>query len=61
MEKGCELPEGQELRAHEGRAVLLGDNVQDEYFNWAELVELSSIPPSVEASRAVVDAIGSLC
>ncbi len=43
----------------QGRAVFLGDNVRDEYFNWADFAELSSNPPSMEASR-VVDAVGSL-
>ncbi len=42
-----------------GEPLFLGDNVRDEYFNWAEFAELSSNPPSMEASRAV-DAVGSL-
>ena len=59
MEKGRELPTGHELRKYKGRAVFLGDNVRDEHFTWAEFAELSSNPPSMEASRAV-DAVGSL-
>ena len=59
MEKESELPEGHEFRRYRVRAVFLGDNVRDEYFNWAEVAELSSNPPSMEASRAV-DAVGSL-
>ncbi len=42
-----------------GRAVLLGDNVRDQDFSWAELCELGSSPPSMEAARAL-DAMGSL-
>ena len=59
MEKGSELPKGHALRKYKVRAVFMGDNVRDEYFNWAEFAELSSNPPSMEASR-VVDAVGSL-
>ena len=42
-----------------GRAVLLGDNVKDQDFNWAEFCELGSSPPSMEAAKAL-DAMGSL-
>ena len=42
-----------------GRSVLLGDNVKDQDFNWAELCELASSPPSIEAAKAL-DAMGSL-
>ena len=41
-----------------GRAVLLGDNVTYQNFNWAELCELGSSPPSMEAAKAL-DAMGS--
>ena len=42
-----------------GRAVLLGDNVRDQDFNWAELCDIGSSPPSMEAAKAL-DAMGSL-
>ena len=42
-----------------GRAVLLGDNVKDQDFSWAELCELGSSPPTMEAAKAL-DAYGSL-
>ena len=42
-----------------GRSVLLGDNVKDQDFNWAEFCELGSSPPSIEAAKAL-DAMGSL-
>ena len=42
-----------------GRAVLLGDNVEDQDFNWAEHCEPGSSPPSMEAAKAL-DALGSL-
>ena len=36
-----------------GRAVLRGDNVKDQDFSWAELCELGSSPPSMEAAKAL--------
>ncbi len=42
-----------------GRAVLLGDNVRDQDFSWAECCELGSSPPSMEAAKAL-NAMGSL-
>ena len=42
-----------------GRAVLLGDNVKDQDFSWAEFCELGSSPPSIEAAKAL-DAMGSM-
>ena len=42
-----------------GRAVLLEDSVKGQDFNWAELFELGSSPPSMEAAKAL-DAMGSL-
>jgi hypothetical protein len=59
MEKGSELPEGDPQREFKGRSVFLGDNVKDEYFNWAEFADLGSSPPSMEAAKAL-DALGSL-
>ena len=46
-------------RKMKGRSVLLGDNVKDQDFSWAEFCELGSSPPSMEAARAL-DAMGSL-
>ena len=42
-----------------GRTVLLGDSVKAQDFNWAELCEPGSSPPSTEAAKAL-DAMGSL-
>ncbi len=42
-----------------GRAVLLGDSAKDQDFNWAEICEPGSSPPSMEAAKAL-DAMGSL-
>ena len=56
-EKGSELNEGDPLRKSKGRAVLLGNNIFDQKFDWAEFQELSSAPPSMEAARAC-DALG---
>ena len=42
-----------------GRAVLLGDTVRDQDFNWAEFSERGSSRPSVDAARAL-GAMGSL-
>ena len=49
-EKGSELEHGDPAKNMTGRAVLLGDNVKDPDFNWAELRELGSSPPSIEAA-----------
>ena len=42
-----------------GRAGLLGNNVRDQDFNWAEFCELGSRPPWMEAAKAL-DTMGSL-
>ena len=42
-----------------GRSVLLGDNVKDQDFNWAEFLELGSSPPTIQSAPAL-DAMGSL-
>ena len=47
----------EELRKMKGRAVLLGNNVVDESFDWAQFQDLGSGPPSMEAARAA-DALG---
>ncbi len=41
------------------KKMVLGDNDKDLDFNWAELCELGSSPPSIEAAKAL-DAMGSL-
>jgi hypothetical protein len=56
-EKGSELKETDAQRKMKGRAVLLGNQVFDAQFEWAEFQELSSAPPSMEAARAT-DALG---
>ena len=56
-EKGSELPDDHPDKKYKGRAVVLGDNVKDEGFNWAEFQELSSAPASLEAAKAL-DAFG---
>ncbi len=58
-EKGSELADGDPGKKMKGRAVLLGDNVKDQDFSWAEFCELGSSPPSMEAAKAL-DAMGSL-
>ena len=58
-EKGSELEIGDPERKMKGRSVLLGDNVKDQDFSWAEFCELSSSPPTIEAAKAL-DAMGSL-
>ena len=58
-EKGAELADGDPEKKMKGRAVLLGDNVRDQDLNWAELCELGSSPPSIEAAKAL-GAMGSL-
>ena len=58
-EKGSELAKDDPDRKMKGRAVLLGDNVKDQDFSWAEFCELGSSPPTMEAAKAL-DAYGSL-
>ena len=48
-EKHSELDE--ELRKMKGRVGLLGNQVFDQSFDWAEFQELGSAPPSMEAAR----------
>ncbi len=49
---------GDPERKMKGRSVLLGDNIKDQDFSWAEPRELGSSPPSIEAAKAL-DAMGS--
>ena len=37
-----------------GRDVILGDNVKDEGFDWAQFDDLGSATPSMEGARAVL-------
>jgi hypothetical protein len=57
-EKGSELALDDPERKMKGRSVLLGDNIKDQDFNWAEFCELGSSPPSVDAATTL-DAFGS--
>ncbi len=57
-EKGSELAPDDPERKMKGRSVLLGDHVKDQDFSWAELCELGSSPPSMDAAKAL-DAFGS--
>ncbi len=57
-EKGGELEIGDPDRKMKGRAVLLGDNIKDQDFSWAEFCELGSSPASMDAAKAL-DAVGS--
>ena len=47
-----------ETQNMKGRSVLLGDNVKDQDFNWAEFLELGSGPATIESAKAL-DAMGS--
>ena len=58
-QKNNELPDGHENKMYKGRAVLLGDNIRDEDFNWAAFADLGSSPPSLEACRNL-DALSCL-
>ena len=58
-QKNSELPDGHENKMYKGRAVLLGDNIRDEDFNWAAFADLGSSPPSLEACRNL-DALSCL-
>ena len=58
-ERGSELEDGDPDKKMKGRSVLLGDNVKDQDFNWAEFLELGSSPPTIESAKAL-DAMGSL-
>ena len=50
-EKGSELDKSDPDRKMKGRAVLLGNNIFDQSFDWAEFQEVGSAPPSMEAAR----------
>ena len=57
-EKGSKLALDDPERKMKGRSVLLGDNIKDQDFSWAEFCELGSSPPSMDAAKAL-DAFGS--
>ena len=57
-EKESELAGRDPGKKMKGRAVLLWDNVRDQDFNWVELYELGSSPPSMEFAKSL-DAMGS--
>ncbi len=58
--QGSELADGDPDNKMKGRAVLLGDNVCDKDFNWAELCELGPTSPSMEAAKALDAMVHSL-
>ena len=57
VEKNHELDPSDKRRKYKGRAVFQGNNVRDEYGNWAIFAELGSSPATMEAARAA-DAYG---
>ena len=59
VEKNHELDISDKRRKYKGRAVFQGNNVRDEYGNWAIFAELGSSPATMEAARSA-DAYG-LC
>ena len=59
VEKNVELDPTDKRRKYKGRAVFQGNNVRDEYGNWAIFAELGSSPATMEAARAA-DAYGLL-
>ena len=59
VEKNFELNPTDKRRTYKGRAVFQGNNVKDEYGQWAIFAELGSSPATMEAARAA-DAYG-LC
>jgi hypothetical protein len=59
VQKNSELKDDDPLKKYKGRAVFLGDNVKDEYFDWAEFGELGSNPPTMEAAKSL-DCLGCL-
>ena len=56
VEKGSELPKGNPARKFKGRVVFQGNNVRDQYGDWALFEELSSAPATIDAGKAVMDA-----
>ena len=54
-----ELEDGDPENKMKARSVILGDNVKNQDFNWAEFCELGSSPPSIEEAKGL-DGMGSL-
>lgn len=53
FQKNSELEDGDPLKMYKGRHVCLGNNVKDQYFQFATFENLSSGPPILEAWMAV--------
>ena len=51
-EKNSELPDDDPLKAYKGRAVVLGNQMKDESFDYAQFQDQGSAPPVMEAVRA---------
>ena len=51
-QKGSELPKGHPDRKYKGRYVFQGNQVKDEFWDFAIFNELSSSPSSLEAAKA---------
>ena len=58
VEKGSELPWNHKDRKFKGRIVFMGNEVRDEYHEYAIFQDLSSSPAALEAAKAL-DAFGS--
>ena len=58
VEKMSELPNGHKDRKFKGRIVFMGNEVRDEYHEYAIFQDLSSSPAALEAAKAL-DAFGS--
>ena len=59
VEKGSELPKDHKDRKYKGRIVFMGNQVRDEYHDYAIFQDLSSSPAALEGTKAI-DAYGSL-
>ena len=57
VEKWSELPDGHKDRKFNGRIVFMGNEVRDEYHEYAIFQDLSSSPAALEAAKAL-DAFG---
>ena len=53
FQKGSELDDGDPLKVYKGRHAFLGDQGEDQYFDYAIFRDLGSAPPTMEAGRAV--------
>jgi hypothetical protein len=57
VEKGSELPKGHSQRKYKGRLVFQGNNVQDEYRDWAIFNDMGSSAAPLEGAK-VIDMYG---